>query len=92
MYRAPDQTPRCASCGGTSLTPATKFDPSDGFAYVWFRDRRVTPTVLGGDGTQHLAIDRARVCLDCGHVMLGFSDSRLAELRAVSAAFEPVAS
>jgi hypothetical protein len=90
MYRAPDHTPRCSSCSGASLTPLTKFDTSDGFANLYFRDQSVMPSVFGGDGSRTLSIDRARVCLDCGQVMLAFSEKRLTELRNAMGTFGPV--
>lgn len=85
MYRAPDTTPRCPSCGGASLTPETKFDPSEGFSYVHFGQPTTRSSFLGGEQqTLEVArypLERARVCLDCGEVRLSFSKRRLAQLR-----------
>jgi len=87
MYRAPDTTPRCVACGGQSLTPETKFDPSEGWAYVHFAEHGTRSPLFGGGDRPTLtpvrfAIDRARVCLDCGHVKLSMSSKTVAKLRA----------
>ena len=82
MYRAPDSAPRCPSCGGTELAPATRF---------YARGQHdCTPTVVFevrgeqgflGPPHEYFHADRARVCLACGHLMLGMSPEQLAKLR-----------
>jgi hypothetical protein len=89
-YRSAEPAPRCSSCGGSSLTPSTKFDTSEGYAKVYFENTKVEPSFFGGSGTITFAIDRARVCLDCGHVMLGFSKERLEGLRHEMASLKPI--
>ena len=81
MYRSPDATPRCTACGNSQLTPETKFDTSEGFANLFFHYRDATPGFFGGVESRIFALDRARVCLDCGHVMLSLSARKLAALR-----------
>lgn len=81
MYRAPDATPRCSACGNANLTPATKFDTSEGFPNVYF-EKAEPETGFFASNTETFAVDRARVCLDCGHVMFSFSSDKLATLRA----------
>ncbi len=101
MYREPDPAPRCASCGGASLSPRAKFElsradttdeVSSAQAQIVFRKRGVAPlprTSMWRSDIAVWAIDRARVCLDCGHVMLCFSDEVLAKVRAAMAGYEP---
>lgn len=89
-YRTPEKTPLCASCGGGSLTPATKFDTSEGYPNVYFRNTKVQPSFFGGSDRQWYPVDRARICLDCGHVMLFFSAERLGMLRAETGSLKPV--
>ena len=81
MYRSPDATPRCTACGNSQLTPETKFDTSEGLANVYFRHRDAKPDFFGSVESATFAVDRARVCLDCGHVMLSFCEAKLAALR-----------
>lgn len=90
-YSSPDQTPLCCSCGSASLTPSTKFDTSEGLAQVYFQDPTVEPSFFGGGGTRTFSIDRARVCLDCGHIMLSFGKKKLEELRDAMASLKPIA-
>jgi hypothetical protein len=90
-YRSPDQTPLCCSCGSASLTPSTKFDTSEGFAQLYFHDPTIEPSFFGGGGMRTFSIDRARVCLDCGHIMLSFGKKKLEELRDEIASLKPVA-
>jgi hypothetical protein len=72
------------ACGNTNLTPETKFDPSEGNANIHFVDPTLDPRDRGffDDGQWTFAVNRARVCLDCGYVMLSLSRERLAQLRA----------
>lgn len=74
MYRTTDAPQRCPVCGGSSTTPPTEFDPSEGYSRVHFL-RTDTRTRSG------FIVDRASVCLDCGHIALSFSPKRLGELR-----------
>jgi hypothetical protein len=81
MYRVPDTSPRCVACGNTNLTPETRFDPSEGNANIHFFDPKAKQGFLD-DGHPTFAVNRARVCLDCGHVMLSLGGTRLEQLRA----------
>lgn len=89
-YRSTGQPPLCSSCGSASLTPPTAFDSDAAPPCVYFRDASVAPSYLRGDGTLAFAVDHARVCLDCGHVMLGFGKKGLDVLRQMAASLEPV--
>jgi hypothetical protein len=68
------------ACGNANLTAETKFDPSEGNANIHFFDPKATG--LFDYSVVTFTVNRARVCLDCGHVMLSFGPARLAELRA----------
>ena len=89
MYRAPDVTPRCVSCGDTQLTPATWFTVSEGFAHVYFENRSAKPGLLG-QPRESFHVNRARVCLACGHVMLGLAPDDLELLRKKLATLSPM--
>ena len=65
MYRTADETPRCPCCHSLELSELTKFDPSEGF----FAERAARYT-----------LDRARICLSCGHAMLFVSEKQRADL------------
>lgn len=90
-YRSPAQTTRCCSCGSALLTPSTKFDTIDGRPQIYFHDPTIEPSFWVGDGTRTFSVDRARVCLDCGHIMLSFSKEKLEELRGAIASLKPLA-
>jgi hypothetical protein len=86
----PSPTPRCSSCGATELTAPTRFDLSSPVtASVIFRPRTPNPGFLGIQVMHSELVDRARVCLACGHVMLGLSPASLAELRAKIGNLDP---
>jgi hypothetical protein len=78
-------------CGATSLTAPTLFLHSgDGNPKVHFKVRGAKAGFLGGaPDDEKFVVDRARVCLQCGHVSLGFSAERLQELREKSESLEP---
>jgi hypothetical protein len=88
MNRAPDTKPRCNACESTNVTVSTKFDPSEGWSYLHFRDTAAAPGLFSTDDVT-IAIDRARVCLDCGNVMLSLGAGKLAALRARLSKLEP---
>jgi len=91
MYRDPGATPpRCPLCGGTSLTPETKLDPSEGYLNVHYEVAGGEPGLLGSAPVERFAVDRARICLDCGHVVTGMSARTLAMLRARLGQLAPV--
>lgn len=91
MYRAPEAPPpRCPSCGSASLSPETRLDPSEGYLRVHFHVAGGPPGLLGGP-TESFVVDRARVCLGCGHVMTGLSARTLAQLRARLGQLAPMA-
>lgn len=92
-YRSPDQTPLCCSCGSASLTPSTKFVLHESMAQVHFQDTPGKPSFFNSDGTRifSMSIDCARVCLDCGHIMLSFGQKKLEELRDKMASLKPIA-
>ncbi len=74
MYRTADpNAPRCTACGGSACTPPTKFDPTKGWSRVYFRtaDPRQSYSVT---------INRARICMECGHVMFGVDSKQLGDL------------
>lgn len=81
MYRSPDETPRCPCCQSIELGPLTKFDPSEGYARVHFRVKGATAGLLGSPANAAYTVDRARVCLRCGHVMHFLSAEQCADLR-----------
>jgi hypothetical protein len=83
-------SPRCASCGATQVTPATSFDLSSPVnATVTFRPR-AGKSLFGLAVMESFRVDRARVCLACGHVMLALSPVKLAELRAKIGGLDPL--
>ena len=77
MYREPDRTPECTVCGRTSLTPLTRLDPTKGFLAVHFKRMQG-----GAEGQHSVTLRRARICLECGHVMLFVDKTTLADLKA----------
>jgi len=80
MYRAPDETPRCACCRSPELTDVTRFDPTEGSSNVWFAKKDPTPGWFVSD-RESFALTRARVCLSCGHVMWSLAQRELERLR-----------
>lgn len=80
MYRAPDETPRCACCQSPELTDVTRFDPSEGFSNVWFGKKDASGGWLAAT-QESFPIGRARVCLACGHVMWSLATKDLERLR-----------
>jgi hypothetical protein len=61
------------------VTPSTRVDTSGAHADVEFEmrgDRRFL-----ADTVARFSINCVRVCRDCGHVMLSFSEEKLARLR-----------
>jgi len=82
MYRAPDVTVRCVVCGGTSVTPPTTISGGSHPLTVYFAS-----AIPGRNELFHA--DRARVCLDCGHVMLAMSEENLALLRTLAPTLRP---
>jgi hypothetical protein len=79
MYRTPDETPRCACCHSLQLTEPTKFDPSEGYSVVHFRQRQASAGRFAGAEVQ-FAVTRARICIACGHVMWFLDQRRRTEL------------
>jgi hypothetical protein len=79
MYREPDRTPHCVSCGGAHVTPPTRFDLTEGAACVQYLI--VGTTGVFGGTPEPYRVTRARVCLDCGHVMHGLDTRELERLR-----------
>jgi hypothetical protein len=88
MYRTQADAPRCPACQGTALTPTTKFDPGEGRSSVYF-DYTKKGGLFDLDGV-HFVCDRARVCLECGHVALSMSKKRLEGLKEELAKLTPV--
>jgi hypothetical protein len=72
---------RCTACGSDTLTHVSSFDDTSGYSHVVFLD--------GSADERRFRVDRARVCLDCGHVMLAMSPRTLAELRAERGSLRP---
>jgi hypothetical protein len=89
MYRQPDTTPRCTACGAVEVTPATFFDNTEGYPRIHFHILGAQPNFLGSKPTETVDVNRARVCLACGHVMLGVSPDQLTALRQKAHALEP---
>jgi hypothetical protein len=90
MYREADDSPRCTACGNPNVTPPTHFDLTEGSASVVFGIRQPEKGWLA-ETSKRFAVNRARVCLDCGHVMLAFGPERLEELRRALADLRPIA-
>ncbi len=91
MYREPDPTTRrCPSCGSESLSEETKLDPSEGYLNVHFAVAGAPPALLGGNQTESYRVDRARVCLGCGHVVAVMGRAALARLRSRAGALAAV--
>ena len=89
MYRDPDRTPECTFCGRTNLSPSTRLDPTKGFLAAHFK-RVPTPESGPVSGQHSVVVQRARICLDCGHVMLFIDGKTLAELKAALPALAPI--
>lgn len=79
MYRTPDETPRCPCCHSLELSEVTKFDPSEGYARVHFEQAQ-RPSGLFADPFVRYTVNRARVCLACGHVMHFLDEKQRADL------------
>ncbi|HEU4413023.1 MAG TPA: hypothetical protein VFS43_47715 [Polyangiaceae bacterium] len=90
-YRITDRPPHCSACGSSALTPPTKFDASEGPPAVCFQAKKAERSLFGGPTMHAFVVDRARVCLDCGHVMLSFGRERLDEMRGMMASLKPIA-
>ena len=69
---------KCASCGSERVTPLTKVLFFKGDFQVWFKNDP-NPGFLSS-GSDYLRASRARVCGDCGYVMLYASKRGLAWL------------
>ncbi len=89
MYREPDATPRCVSCGATQITPPTLFKNTEGLPCVYFLERGKKAGWSIDTNSKSFSVNRARVCLACGHVMLALSPHELEDLRAKAAELEP---
>ncbi len=89
MYREPDPTPACAVCGRTQLSPSTRLDPTKGFLAAHFKR---TPTAESGPaaGQHTVLLQRARICLVCGHVMIFIDAKALADLKAALPMLTPI--
>lgn len=91
MYREPDPvTRRCPSCGSESLSEETMLDPSEGYLNLRFAVTGAAPTFLGGAPTESFRVDRARVCLGCGHLVVVMGRAALARLRSRAGALAAV--
>ncbi|MFO0682971.1 MAG: hypothetical protein U0234_13025 [Sandaracinus sp.] len=89
MYRSPDRIERCPCCQSEELGPLTKFDPSEGNAHLHFARKDPTGGIFRAS-SETFAVDRARVCLACGHVMFFFSEGRLRQLKGRLPELEPM--
>ncbi len=58
----------------------TKLDPSEGNTYLYFSLKVPQPGFFGEKQVRH-PVNRARVCLGCGHVMVFLSTLHLQQLR-----------
>jgi len=81
VYRTPDPTPHCVSCGSASVTPPTTFG-ADAPVSVFFASRE--------GHNERFHVDRARVCLDCGYVMPAVSPETLTLMRVLLPALRPI--
>jgi len=91
MYREADDSPRCTACGKSNVTPPTRFVLDQGVtAGLVFAIRNPEKGWLAKTA-RAFDVDRARVCLDCGHVMLALGPKRLEELRSEVAGLLPMA-
>ena len=87
MYReSPERTLHCAQCGSSALTDETRFEPSAGYASVHFREVQDALT----RELHACRVDRARICLECGHVALCVSPTTLGALKAKLGALRAV--
>jgi hypothetical protein len=67
----------------------TYVTPTEGYLRVHFTVRDGPRGFLGSIPREHFEVDRARVCLACGHVSLGLGAKTLARLRREAASLEP---
>ncbi len=79
MYRTADETPRCPCCHSLELSELTKFDPSEGFSRVHFALKEPGEGFFAERAARY-TLDRARICLSCGHAMLFVSEKQRADL------------
>jgi hypothetical protein len=69
-------------CAATAISPPTLFQHSgEGNPELVLQVRGAKPGFLGAIPRETFCVDRASVCLQCGHVILGFSPQRLQQLR-----------
>lgn len=88
MYRRSDETPHCACCNSERLTPASRFEPSEGYARVHYRLKSPGPGFFDSRYAQ-FTVTRARICLSCGYVMHFVDETQLADLASRIAELEP---
>ncbi|MCU0658220.1 MAG: hypothetical protein MUF64_24050 [Polyangiaceae bacterium] len=91
MYRDAAQRPLCPACGSSNQTEETQFDPSEGYAQIFFRMKTPPRSSWDSDKVRFI-VDRARICIDCGHVSLSLSESRRRELAAQLGGLKPMPS
>jgi hypothetical protein len=92
MYRTESKPPTCLACGSPHVTPETSFDTTEGDPNIYF-ETRVRPTGFLAeleDTRQRFNVDRAQVCLACGHVMFFLSPSKRRELERRMAELKPM--
>lgn len=72
---------RCPVCSGTNVSVATQLTKqgSNGGVQLAFQGPDVS---WASTGQEVFAAKRARACLDCGHVIVFLSDTKLQKLRA----------
>ncbi len=73
-------TNQCLACQGTHLTPVGEFSVAGAGTSVTFHLTR-TQSGWFSDKEASVAIDRARICLDCGFVMIHLKTHALKSLR-----------
>ncbi len=67
----------CTFCASTRVSAPTLLDPTDGFLKIRYEE------------SVDFVVGRARVCLDCGHVMVFLSETQLERLRGMAPRLRP---
>ena len=67
-------------CGMTNVLPPTRFKVGSEEVALQLAERE-QPTDRFALAVRAFAVDRGRLCLDCGHVALVMPEAQLAELR-----------
>jgi hypothetical protein len=91
MLRVPENIPRCPMCNESTLTPPTLIQHSaEGTPQVHFKLKGGQPNFFGVTPGETFAVQRASVCLTCGHVALGLTAGTLQRLKDRLGALDPM--